>query len=87
MRKRSQRKQEPRPSASDVSSRDLLLAALLSLGILGVYVLTLCPTVYVEDSAEFATAAAVFGVPHPPGYPLYTLLAGLFGLREAIVAR
>ena len=42
------------------------------------YLITLCPTIFVEDSAEFSTAAGIFGVPHPPGYPLYTLLAGLF---------
>jgi dolichyl-phosphate-mannose-protein mannosyltransferase len=32
------------------------------------------------DSAELTTAAALWGVPHPPGYPLYTLLAHLFTL-------
>jgi len=32
----------------------------------------------IGDSAELATAAAVWGVPHPPGYPLYTLVAHLF---------
>ncbi|MBI5448723.1 DUF2723 domain-containing protein [Candidatus Gottesmanbacteria bacterium] len=26
------------------------------------------------DSGDLVTAAATFGVPHPPGYPLYTLL-------------
>lgn len=42
------------------------------------YGLTLCPTVYWYDSAEFATASAVLGIPHPPGYPLYTLIGYLF---------
>ncbi len=39
-----------------------------------VYGLTLCRTVYFGDSAELSAAAAVLGVAHPPGYPLYTLL-------------
>ncbi|HGG58226.1 MAG TPA: DUF2723 domain-containing protein, partial [Nannocystis exedens] len=39
---------------------------------------TLCPTVYWYDSAEFAAMAVDLGVPHPPGYPLYILLAHLF---------
>jgi hypothetical protein len=78
LRKRSQRTQEPTTRIDQPSSRDLVIGALLSLAIFALYVITLCPTVYVEDSAEFATAAAVFGVPHPPGYPLYTLLAGVF---------
>ncbi len=40
--------------------------------------LTLAPTVTGEDSGEFITAAWFFGVPHPPGYPLWTLLCGAF---------
>lgn len=33
--------------------------------------------IYVGDSGDLVTAAAVHGVPHPPGYPLYTLLGFL----------
>lgn len=44
------------------------------------YLSTLAPTVYNIDSAELATAAATWGIPHPPGYPLYTLLARAFVL-------
>ena len=40
-----------------------------------VYILTLCPTVYVGDSGEFITTAATLGINHPTGYTLYTLLA------------
>ena len=42
------------------------------------YLLTLCPTVFWYDSAEYVAAAVTRGVPHPPGYPLYTLLGWLF---------
>jgi hypothetical protein len=42
------------------------------------YARTLCPTVYWYDSAEFAANAASLGVPHPPGYPLYTMIAHAF---------
>ncbi len=45
-----------------------------------VYVVTLCPVIYVGDSGELVTAAAVLGVAHPPGYPLYVLLGRLFTL-------
>lgn len=31
-----------------------------------------------EDAGLFASAAACFGVPHPPGYPLWTMLGGLW---------
>jgi len=40
------------------------------------YIATLCPTVYVMDSPELVAAAHVFGVPHPPGYPVFTMLYG-----------
>ena len=40
------------------------------------YATTACPTIAPGDSAELAAAAAVFGVPHPPGYPVWTLLVG-----------
>ncbi|MEM9454031.1 MAG: DUF2723 domain-containing protein [Myxococcota bacterium] len=53
--------------------------ALLIVGVLAViYGSTLCPTVYWYDSAEFAACARSLKVPHPPGYPLYTLIAHVF---------
>jgi len=45
---------------------------------LAVYLASLPRTVSFEDSAEFVTAAATLGVPHPSGFPLYVLLARLF---------
>ncbi|MFM7322835.1 MAG: protein O-mannosyl-transferase family [Armatimonadota bacterium] len=38
----------------------------------------LCPTVYLGDSGEIAAAVVAGGVPHPPGYPLFTLVASGF---------
>ncbi len=43
-----------------------------------VYCLTMCRTVYVGDSGEFALAFRTLGIAHPPGYPLFTLLGHLF---------
>ncbi|MBY0273709.1 DUF2723 domain-containing protein [Candidatus Binatia bacterium] len=42
------------------------------------YVWTAAPTVTLEDSGEFITAAYRLGIPHPPGYPLWCLWAHLF---------
>jgi len=36
------------------------------------------PTFYVDDSPETVTACATFGIPHPPGYPLHTMVGHLF---------
>jgi tetratricopeptide (TPR) repeat protein/nicotinamide riboside transporter PnuC len=39
-----------------------------------VYSLTTCRSVWIGDSGEFALALDSFGICHPPGYPLFTLL-------------
>ena len=43
-----------------------------------VYALSLGPSVGLEDSGELVTAAAGLGVPHPPGYPLWTMVSWCF---------
>lgn len=45
---------------------------------LAVYTLTLAPTVTLEDSGELIVASDYLGVPHPPGYPIWTLLTWAF---------
>ena len=37
------------------------------------YYLTLAPEVTLEDSGELATGSFYAGIPHPPGYPVWTL--------------
>lgn len=55
-----------------------------------VYWRTMCAALYIGDGGDFITASHTMGIPHPPGYPLYTLLGKLFlslpipgGLSEA----
>jgi hypothetical protein len=57
---------------------DYLIASALCLIGLLYYIPQTCPTFYFWDSAELAAAVAVKGIPHPPGFPLYLLLARLF---------
>jgi hypothetical protein len=57
---------------------DFIAAALVFVITLGVYLATLSPSVTLEDSGELITGAATFGVPHPPGYPLWTMSGFLF---------
>lgn len=49
-----------------------LLASLLA------YLWTIAPNVTLEDSGELAVASAYAGVPHPPGYPIWTIYSWLF---------
>ncbi len=44
----------------------------------GVFFYTMAPTVSLEDSGELAVAGDYLGVPHPPGYPIWTMISWLF---------
>lgn len=59
---------------------DWITAALATVISLAVYVWSAAPNVTLLDSGEFMVAAQHFGVPHPTGYPLWTLLTWLFQL-------
>jgi hypothetical protein len=57
------------------------LAALGTFAIIFVlYLLTLAPTLAFWDAPEYISAARVLGIPHPPGNPLFTLMAHVWGL-------
>ena len=43
-----------------------------------VYFYTMAPTVTLEDSGELAVAGDHLGVPHPPGYPIWTIICWIF---------
>jgi len=43
-----------------------------------VYFYFLAPTIVGGDTGELISAAYVTGIPHPPGYPLYTMLGKIF---------
>ena len=57
-----------------------LMAAFVALGTLVLYVLTLAPTTQFWDTSEYIAAAKVLGIPHPPGNPLFTLVAHTWGM-------
>jgi tetratricopeptide (TPR) repeat protein len=42
------------------------------------YCLTLAPDLTLEDSGEMAVASYYAGIPHPPGYPVWTLYSWFF---------
>src|SRR3990167_7447201 len=57
---------------------DRLLAIVVFFTSFTVYLLTLAPTIYIEDAAEFSAAVPTLGITHPSGFPLYMLLGKLF---------
>lgn len=56
----------------------LAIGAGLTLAAAALYAFTAAPDLALVDSAELALVGATGGVPHPPGTPLYRMLAGVF---------
>src|SRR2546427_7125486 len=68
------------PTPFDAVKPPYLMAGCVSLGALILYVLTLAPTTQFWDTSEYIAAANTLGIPHPPGNPLFVLMAHVFGL-------
>src|SRR5258705_5568613 len=58
--------------------RDWFCSLFTFLAIWCVYFLTLAPEVTLEDAGELITGAVYAGIPHPPGYPVWTLYSWLW---------
>lgn len=65
---------------NDSSRTPYLWAVFTFVFVMVIYYATLAPTTAFWDTSEYIAAAKVLGIPHPPGNPLFTLLAHVFGL-------
>ncbi|MEO7217481.1 MAG: DUF2723 domain-containing protein [Gemmatimonadaceae bacterium] len=54
--------------------------AVAGLCVFALYLATLAPTTAMWDTSEYIAAAKVLGLPHPPGNPLFVIIAHTFGL-------
>src|SRR5215203_4571230 len=53
---------------------------LIGIAAFALYAYTAAPGIvtFFDDTLEFQTVASTFGIAHPTGYPLYTILGGLW---------
>ncbi len=68
----------PEPVKAFFRRVDWLCFGLTTLVVFLGYLWTLAPDVTLEDSGELAVGSFYAGVPHPPGYPVWTLYTWLF---------
>src|SRR5438128_918688 len=68
----------PEPVAPLFRRIDWLTALVTTIVVLAGYYYTLAPDVTLEDSGELAVGSFYAGVPHPPGYPVWTIYTWLF---------
>ena len=55
-------------------------ACVVTILVLALYVWSLAPTTAMWDTSEYIAVARVLGIPHPPGNPLFVLIAHTFAL-------
>jgi Protein O-mannosyl-transferase TMEM260-like len=68
------------PHEASSSRTELLCAGAVFIVAILLYTVTLAPTVTLVDSGELIVAAQGLGVAHPPGFPLWVMLAHLASL-------
>ncbi|MBW8772368.1 MAG: DUF2723 domain-containing protein [Gemmatimonadetes bacterium] len=66
------------PSSPTAAQRWRFALALFAVA-LAILVATLAPSVTLWDAGEFLAASKILGVPHPPGTPLWVMLAHTWG--------
>ena len=65
----------PMPVAPLFRSIDWVIMGIVFAVIWAIYLYTLAPELTLEDSGELCTGAYYAGIPHPPGYPFWTIYA------------
>src|SRR5271163_1165393 len=70
---------EPNPVLPPLFRKiDWLTLAITFAAVWIVYLITLAPEVTMEDSGELCTGSFYAGIPHPPGYPVWTIYSWLW---------
>src|SRR2546423_15247870 len=70
----------PQSTVTTADRPPYLLALGVVVAALALYIATLAPTTQFWDTSEYIAAAYTLGIPHPPGNPLFVLMAHVFGM-------
>ncbi|HEY6826974.1 MAG TPA: DUF2723 domain-containing protein, partial [Gemmatimonadaceae bacterium] len=72
----------PAPTGDAVSDErpSYGVAAAVAAVIFGLYLLTMAPSTAMWDTSEYIAAAYTFGLPHPPGNPLFVIVGRVFSI-------
>ena len=73
----------PRVAAAEGYRPPYVAALVAALATFALYALTLAPTTAFWDTSEYIATAHILGIPHPPGNPLFVLLARAWELLLA----
>jgi hypothetical protein len=65
---------------ADIDNPPYRVAAIVAAAVFALYAATLAPTTAMWDTSEYIAAAKVLGIPHPPGNPLFVLIAHAFAM-------
>jgi len=65
----------PAPAGTRPASPPYGLSAAVGLALFVLYVITLAPSTAFWDTSEYIATAYILGIPHPPGNPLFVVLA------------
>ncbi len=67
-------------SDPDINNPPYRIATVVGLVVFVLYAITLAPTTAMWDTSEYIAAAKILGIPHPPGNPLFVLIAHAFAM-------
>src|SRR5262245_55176367 len=70
----------PEPETPTEQRPSYGVAAAVSGFVLLLYVLTMAPSTAMWDTSEYIAAAYTFGLPHPPGNPLFVIVGRVFSI-------
>src|SRR5690606_4152911 len=72
-----------RDSATVIERTPYGVAALAGAAVFALYAITLAPTTAFWDTSEYIATAHIVGIPHPPGNPVFVLIARAWELLLA----